>query len=428
MARLVASFAGTFSPLKNRNFSLYFAGQGVSLIGTFMQQVAQQWLVWELTRDSRFIGLAAALTFLPMLVLGPLTSALADRMDRRRLLVITQIADMTLAFSLAALVVLGVREVWPVLLLSALLGVSAAFTIPAQSAFIGDLSGMSEIRSAYTIYGMVIETARLVGPAVAGQVIALFGTATAFGLNGLSFAAVIISLIVVRAQQTRHVAQRSALADFGDSVRFIRRSPRMVDLLVCRLMVMLFIFSSLQLAAPIADQILQGGPDLVGNMLAASGAGALIGALVVGPQLQHARRAGVALCLALAWSGLWLVITSTFTSAPLTILGIFCYSINIPVILTNVGSLTQLLSPAGMRARLAGVLQMVSSGAQPVGALMVGWLGNALGPLIAIRLNGILMLVFALGLLIVSPGFRAWVPAHAADEAEALPPDPALAE
>lgn len=272
MAQHTGTFAQTFAPLKNRNFSLYFAGQGVSLIGTFMQQVAQQWLIWDLSHDSRLIGVAGALAFLPMVFIGPITSSLADRVDRRKLLIVTQVIDMLLAFALALLVIFDVRVVWPVLLLAGLLGTTSAFTIPAQSAFIGDLSGMAEIRSAYTIYGMVIETARLVGPAIAGQVVALLGTATAFALNGLSFIAVIASLIVVRAAQKRHPATKpSPLADFKESLVYMRHSPRMLDLLLCRLMVMLFIFSSLQLAAPIADQVLQGGPDLVGNMFAASG-------------------------------------------------------------------------------------------------------------------------------------------------------------
>ncbi|MCW1968784.1 MAG: MFS transporter [Anaerolineae bacterium] len=412
MAQPNGTFAQTFAPLKNRNFSLYFAGQGISLIGTFMQQVAQQWLIWDLSHDSRLIGVAGALAFLPMVFIGPITSSLADRVDRRKLLIITQIIDMLLAFSLALLVIFDVRSVWPVLVLAGLLGIVSSFTIPAQSAFIGDLSGMSEIRSAYTIYGMVIETARLVGPAIAGQVVALLGTATAFALNGLSFLAVIASLIMVRAQQKRQSsAKPNPLADFKESLIYMRHSPRMLDLLLCRLLVMLFIFSSLQLAAPIADQVLRGGPELVGNMFAASGAGALLGALVVAPQLQRMQRAGLGLSFTLIWSGIWLIITSSFTTPALTILGIFLYSVNIPVVLTNVASLTQVLSPPNMRARLSGASQMIASAAQPIGALMVGWLGNVLGPLTAIRVNGILMLTISLGLLIFSTGFRNWVPA-----------------
>lgn len=155
---------------------------------------------------------------------------------------------------------------------------------------------------------------------------------------------------------------------------------------------------------------MKGGADLAGNMLAASGAGALVGALLVAPSFQQARRAGVALCLALAWSGLWLVITSTFNTAPMMVFGIFMYSVMIPVVLTNVAALTLLLSPGDMRARLAGALQMVSSGVQPLGALAVGWMGAVLGPLMTLRVNGSLMLLLAFGMLAISAGFRNWIP------------------
>ena len=143
--------------------------------------------------------------------------------------------------------------------------------------------------------------------------------------------------------------------------------------------------------------------------MAASGAGALFGVLVVAPQVQRIDRAGLALSVALLWSATWLVLTSFFTWAPLTIICIFCYSINIPVVLANVGALVQMLAPPDMRARLLSVSSMLSTGAQPLGALMIGWLGNALGPLAAIRVNGLLMATIALGLLLLHRQFRNWV-------------------
>src|SRR5690606_18934705 len=130
--------------------------------------------------------------------------------------------------------------------------------------------------------------------------------------------------------------------------------------------------SSLQLAAPIADLVLHGGPQLVGYLLGASGAGALIGVLFVAPQVQRIERAGMALSVALLWSGLWLFLTSFFTWAPLTILGIFFCSVNIPVVLAGVGGLVQMLAPSDMRARLLSVSSMLSTGIQPIGALLVG--------------------------------------------------------
>jgi predicted MFS family arabinose efflux permease len=180
--------------------------------------------------------------------------------------------------------------------------------------------------------------------------------------------------------------------------------------------VTLFIFSSLQLAAPIADIVLHGGPELVGYLLAASGAGAVVGVLFVSPLLQRAERAGLALSGALLWSGLWLVLTSFFTWAPLTIVGIFFCSVNIPVILAGVGGLVQLLAPTDMRARLLSVSSMLSTGIQPIGALLVGWLGRAIGPMATICVNGLLMTMIALLLLLLHHEFRNWRVARAASQ------------
>ena len=402
----------SFSPLRDRNYRTYIAGQAVSLIGTFMQQVAQQWYVWEITHDSRWIGVVGAMAFMPLLLLGPFTGSIADRVDRRKLLLVTQIAEMLLAFVLSALVFLGVREIWPVVLLAALLGISASFNFPAQSAFIGDLSGMGEIRKAMAFNVTMIEIGRLIGPALAGWVVAAVGAGLAFGLNGRSFVAVIVSLLLVRSQQVRRPPGGTALGDFVEALRYLRAAPRIVDLLLCGLLVTLFVFPSLSLSAPIADEVLKGGPQLMGFLLAASGGGALVGALLVAPQVQKVARAGFALLLAILWSGFWLIATSLATTAPLVIIGVGLYSVSIPVVLASVNALTQMLAPSHMRARLLSVSQMISFGAQPIGALVVGWTGNAFGPMVAIRMNGAAMLVLALVMLSLRPAFRRWVVEH----------------
>ncbi|MEZ4683132.1 MAG: MFS transporter [Caldilineaceae bacterium] len=404
-----SAFLNSFTPFRNTNVRTYLLGQAISLTGTFMQQMALQWLVWQITQDTRWIGIVAATSFAPGFFLMPFTGSIADRVDRRKLLIITQTVEMGLALIMAWLIASGLTVIWPVLVIALFLGITVAFTMPSQGAFIGDLSGMGEIRKTMMLYAMMIEMGRFVGPALAGLVVARFNLATAFMLNGLSFLAVIISLFLVRAEQERRPSSGNLLQNFGEAVRYIRTHPRIADLLACSLSVTVFIFSSLQLSAPIADAVLKGGPALVGYLLAASGAGALFGVLVVAPQVQRVERAGFALILALLWSAVWLIFTSFFTWAPLTILGIFFYSVNIPVVLASVGALVQILAPPDMRARLLSVSSMLSTGMQPLGALMVGWTASALGPMAAIRVNGLLMTVIALGLLLFHKEFRRWV-------------------
>lgn len=411
-----SAFIDSFTPFRNANSRTYLLGQGISLVGTFMQQMALQWFIWDITQDTRWVGIVAAVTFAPAFFLMPFTGAIADRVDRRKVLITTQLIEMTLALLLSLLIFMGMHVIWPVLLFALILGVTAAFNFPTQGAFIGDLSGMGEIRKAMMLYALAIEIGRFLGPALAGLVVAQFNTATAFLLNGLSFIAVVISLLFVRAEQMRRPPSGNLLQNFGEAVRYVRQQPRIADLLLCSLSVTMFIFSSLQLSAPIADIVLHGGPQLVGYLLAASGAGALVGVLFVAPLIQRVERAGLALSGALLWSGLWLVLTSFFTWAPLTILGIFFCSINIPVVLAGVGGLVQMLAPPDMRARLLSVSSMLSTGIQPIGALLVGWMGNALGPMVAIRVNGLLMAAIALTLLFLHREFRNWrvarTPAH----------------
>ncbi|MEZ4733262.1 MAG: MFS transporter [Caldilineaceae bacterium] len=411
-----SAFIDSFTPFRNANFRTYLLGQGISLVGTFMQQMALQWFIWDITQDTRWVGIVAAVTFAPAFFLMPFTGAIADRVDRRKVLITTQLIEMTLALLLSLLIFMGMHVIWPVLLFALILGVTAAFNFPTQGAFIGDLSGMGEIRKAMMLYALAIEIGRFLGPALAGLVVAQFNTATAFLLNGLSFIAVVISLLFVRAEQMRRPPSGNLLQNFGEAVRYVRQQPRIADLLLCSLSVTMFIFSSLQLSAPIADIVLHGGPQLVGYLLAASGAGALVGVLFVAPLIQRVERAGLALSGALLWSGLWLVLTSFFTWAPLTILGIFFCSINIPVVLAGVGGLVQMLAPPDLRARLLSVSSMLSTGIQPIGALLVGWMGNALGPMVAIRVNGLLMAAIALTLLFLHREFRNWrvarTPAH----------------
>jgi MFS family permease len=395
-------------PLHNRNFRTYISGQAISLIGTFMQQAAMQWFVWTITADTRWIGVVGALGFLPVFFLAPFTGALADRADRRKLLLITISCEMLLAFGLAALAFAQITVIWPVLLISLGFGIVTAFNFPAQSAFIGDLSGMGEIRSAFAFNVTMIEVGRVIGPSIAGLLVARAGAGWAFALNGLSFLAVLVSLYVVRAERTVRPQSGSLLAGFGEAVRFIRNEPRIVDLLLCSLSVTLFVFGSLQMAAPIADLVLKRGPELVGYMLGASGAGALIGSFIIAPQLQKVPRAGYALNLALLWAGSWLVAMSLFTTAVPIVAGIFMFSISIPIVLGSVTSLTQILTPDAMRGRVLSASQMISFGAQPLGALLIGWNANWLGPLAAIRVNGVLMVACALGILLLRPDFRQW--------------------
>lgn len=212
-----------FSPLKLFNFRLYMSGQAVSLIGTWLQITAQSWVVWELTHSEAALGMVSMLGALPILLLGLWVGVLADRVNRRLLLIITQAGMMLLAFALALLVQFKLVQLWHVYVLSTLLGIFSAIDFPTQQAFLGDLAGMSEVRKAVNLNAMFLQASRMVGPALAGWVIGNWGAATAFWVNGASFLAVIGSLITVQAHQARgHHSGASVFSDLREGLRFLR--------------------------------------------------------------------------------------------------------------------------------------------------------------------------------------------------------------
>lgn len=396
-----------FFPLRNRNLRVYLGGQAISLIGTWMQATAQAWVVWSLSHSTAALGVVAMLGTLPILLLGPWTGVWADTLDRRRLLIVTQATAMALAIALAVLVQIGVIQVWHVYALATLLGIVTALDMPAQQAFIGDLSGIDQLGQAVVINNMLVQVSRMIGPALAGLVVAHLGAAIAFWLNGASFLAVIGSLVMVRAQQIR----RSGAADlrgFSETVRFIREHPRAQDLIVLTVIVTFFGISVMSILPAVASQALRGNADVLGLLMAASGAGALAGVLLVVPAVQRVRRTGLVVGGAAIWTGLWLMLFSSSTWLPFSILAMFVGSMTFPVVFTTAMGTLQIMAPGDMRARLVSALLMVTFGAQPLAALLVGYSAQILGALSAVRANGLLMAVGALALLALRPALRWW--------------------
>lgn len=397
----------SFAPLRNRNLRVYLSGQAISLIGTWMQVTAQAWVVWSLSRSTAALGVVAMLGTLPILLLGPWTGVWADTLDRRRLLVATQVSAMVLAIALAGLVQSGVIQVWHVYVLATLLGIVTALDMPAQQAFIGDLSGMDQLRQAIVVNNMLFQASRMVGPALAGLVVARLGEAIAFWVNGASFLAVIASLVMVRARQIRR-AGAADLSGFSEAVQFIRRHPRAQDLIVFTVIVTFFGISVMNILPAVAAQALHGNADVLGLLMAASGAGALTGVLLVVPLVQQVRKTGLVVGGAAIWTGLWLTIFSSSTWLPVSAASMFIGSMAFPVVFTTANSTLQIMAPPDMRARLLSALLMVSFGAQPIASLLVGSAAQLLGALSAVRANGLLMAGGAAALLALRPALRSW--------------------
>lgn len=409
MASAFQTFRNNFSPLRLPNFRLYLGGQAVSLIGTWLQMGAQSWVVWELSHSEEVLGITTMLATLPLLLFSPWAGVWADRLNRRHLLIFTQVGAMMLAFAFAALEQFKLIQIWHIYILSFLLGCMTTLDFPAQQAFLGDLAGTAEVRRAVNLNAMVVHVSRMIGPALAGFVIGQLGAATAFWVNGLSFIAVILSLVFVQAQQVqRPGGHDSVLRSLAAGFSFLGQSPRVQDLFILAGIITFFGLSVLGLMPAIASEVLQGGPDTMGLLLSASGAGALIGTTFFAPIAQAQKRIGVVLLAALFWMGCCLVGFSFTRWLPLAWLMIFLFSLGAPLALATSLGLLQVLVPPEMRARLLSLMTMISFGLQPIAAVVVGFTAERLGNPTTVLINGIAMLSGSLLLLLLRPALRQW--------------------
>lgn len=402
----------SFEPLRQRNFAIYLSGQAVSLIGTWLQATAQGWVVWELSGSEAALGIVASFASLPLLVLGPFAGTIADRFDRRKLLIATQFTAMLLAFTLAVLVQTKLVQLWHVYGLALGLGIVSALDFPAQQAFLGDLSGMQLVRKAVNLNALFLQVSRIVGPAIAGFIIATFGSATTFWLNGLSFLPVIASLIVVRAHQVRTKGGGNPLRDFASALGFVRGQPRLQELLLLVVFVTFFGLSVLNIMPAFASEVLGGNAQTLGLILASSGAGALASVLFVIPFIQVAKRTGIVIAGAAIWMGFWTIVVSQMRWLPLTMASIALMSIGAPAVIATALGITQLMAPSDMRARVVSLFFMVSFGMQPIASLYVGYTAQFLGVPTAILFNGIMLFTGPLLILLLRAPFRTWGAGH----------------
>ncbi len=410
MSSVIGTLRSSFSPLRIPNFRIYLGGQAISLIGTWLQATAQGWVVWELSKSSAALGVVNMLGTLPILLFGLWIGVWADRIDRRKLLIGAQLGAMVLAFILAFLVQTGLVQLWHVYVLSFLLGVITAVDMPAQQAFLGDLSGMAEVRKAVNLNAMIIQVSRLVGPALAGFVVARLGAAPAFWLNGISFLAVVVSLLAVRTNKAKTAPSTdSPVRQIAEAFRFIRTQPRLQDLYIFAGLVVFFVLSIVLSQLPaVASQILKGDAETLGALMSASGAGALVGVLLIVPFAQAQKRSGLVLGGATVWMSIWLMLFSLATTLPVSALSLFMGSIAAPTVLTLALGLVQLMSPPEMRARLLSLFTMVSFGLQPIASLLLGFSADHFGVSRAIQINAVLLLAGAVLMMIFRSELRRW--------------------
>jgi MFS family permease len=398
-----------FAPLKRPNFRIYISGQAVSLIGTWLQITAQSWVVWELTHSEVSLGLVAMLSALPTLFLSPWAGVIADRSNRQNLLIFTQFGMMCLAFILAYLVGAEIVQLWHVYVLALFSGLFSALDFPAQQAFLGDLAGMGEVRKAVNMNAMFFQASRMIGPALAGWVIAQWGASLAFWLNGISFLAVIGSLLLVKANVTKKaVSENSVLKDIWEGMKFLRSQPRIQDLLLMSICITGLALSLMTMMPAFAAEQIRGDATTLGSLLAASGAGALISVVIIAPIVQSKKRVGYLMSLSIIWAGVWISALSFTTWLPLAMLCLFALSFSLPLVIAMSMGLIQVLAPPEMRARLLSLFTMISFGLQPLSSILVGNAAERFSVGRVALFNGTVLVLAGFSLIYFRKGLKDW--------------------
>jgi MFS family permease len=382
-----------FRALKHRNFQLFIVGQLISLIGTWMQTTAQQWLVYRLTGSVALLGVFGFANQLPMLLLAWMGGYAGDRYNRHRGVIVTQTCSMLLAFALAALTLTHVIRVWHLIVIAFLVGIVNAFDVPIRQAFFVHMVGKDDLPNAIALNSSIFNGARVIGPALAGFTIVLVGEGWCFFLNGVSFIAVLVALLMMRIERSEGPpAEQSPIRSFIQGFRFA-----MSDVPIRSALLLLSVLSmfGLQYAVflPIyAKDILHGGAKALGLLMSAAGVGAVLGALQFAARTQYkgltrwmattCTVCGIALMVIAAARTFWLCAVVLFVVG---------FAATSQMAATN--TLIQRRVPDEMRSRLMAVYATMFMGVQPIGALIAGGVAKHLGAPYTLMAFGSIVLI-----------------------------------
>jgi MFS family permease len=411
MTRVVRAGRVTFAALAVPNYRRYIGGQSISLIGTWMQMTAQAWLVLTLTHSSTWLGVVVALQTLPVLLFGPYGGVIADRVDKRKLMIALQGAMGLQALALGVLTVTGAVTVAEIGVLAALLGFNNAFENPARQSFMLELVGPEHLRNAVSLNSVLVNVARTIGPAVAGILIATVGDGVCFLVNAGSFVAVVASLTTMnRGALSPTVPTPRARGQLREGLRYVRARPQLAVPLV-----MMGIAGCLtyefQVSLPVmADRGLNAGAAGFGFMTASMGVGAVVGGLLVAARGKTGLRPlvlasfGFAVAMTLAT----LAPTLIFEMGALALAGAASISF-----MSTGNSTLQLGAAPEMRGRVMSLWFVAFQGSTPIGGPIVGWIMAVIGPRAGLGIGAVTVLLVGLGGLVAMRRLRLPRPAHA---------------
>ncbi|MBV9101158.1 MAG: MFS transporter [Candidatus Dormibacteraeota bacterium] len=388
-ARVSVLSARTFRSLHRRNYRLYFIGQVVSLTGTWMQNVAQAWFIVELTHSPLAVGLLAVCQFGPYGLLGLLGGTVADRVNQRRLLICTQTAFLLSAASLATLALTGHATVWEVYLLAAINGFVLVLDTPVRQSFTIQMVGRSELPNAVALNSSIFNASRIIGPAVAGALIAVAGVGLCFLFNAFSFVAVIVALALMRESELFAVGRDDRRANVfrgaSEGIRFAWRTPVVRTVLVMMLVISTIGINFNVLLPVLTARTLHSGPQVFGMLSALFGVGALAGALTTAALGRASARALLAGALIFSLSELALAPMRVAWAAALVLV---VTGVAFSLYASQSNATLQMSTPDRLRGRVLGIYGYVFFGTAPLGGLLAGWLAQTGGTQLAFLVAG----------------------------------------
>jgi MFS family permease len=398
--------AAAVRALRHRNFQLFFAGQLISLIGTWMQTVAQSWLVYRLTGSTLLLGTVGFASQIPVFLVAPIGGTVADRSNRRSIVIATQTLSMVLAFILAALTLTHRIQVWQIMVLAAALGVVNAFDIPARQAFLMDMVGREDLMNAIALNSSMFNGARILGPAVAGIVVAWVGEGWCFFANAVSYVAVIAGLLLMKITHPLNLAtDTSPIEHILEGFRFVARAAPIRAILLLLGLVSLVGMPYSVLMPVFAREILHGGARELGMLMGATGVGALLGALSLATRVG-VRGLGRVIAICAGGFGASLILFAFSRMFWLSMVLLLPVGFTMMVQMASSNTLLQSMVPDQMRGRVIAVYSMMFMGMAPFGAFFAGAIAHHIGAPWTVAMGGMACIAGSIVFGLELPKFR----------------------
>ena len=393
----------TMSALKNANFRMYFVGQLVSISGTWMQNIAQSYLVFLITKSELWLGIVACAAGLPMVLLSPIGGVVVERVPRRTVLIWTQTVQMILAFMLAALTFTNLIQVWHIVVMAILLGMTNAFDMPARQAFVVEIVGREDMYSGIALNSIMNSLGRVLGPTAAGIALVQFGASWCFLFNGVSFVAVLFSLIIMKVPfAIEAVGKSSPIRQLREGLNYARRDPLIAPLLLLAAVAGFLILPILRLLPAYADLVLHSPEQGYAAVSVAEGTGAVIAGILVG-RLSNRIGHGKLIASAIGINALANILLALTTQIPHAVLVTTFFGMSMVTTFVTLNTVIQTVVPDAFRSRVLSLYSLAMLGFSPFGALTLGAIADKFGTETALILNGILIAVLCGAILVRWP-------------------------